>query len=463
MTNRFSHIEIGKIPNNWHFGKLGDYVTIETGKRAKGGGLSNGIIPSIGGEHIDKSGNILWENLKFIPEHFYNDLKQGKIIQNDILVVKDGATTGKVAFIKNLPYERIAVNEHVFIIRTKTTDVFNCFLYYVMASSIVQKQIKSIFHGMIGGITREEVSSFVIPMPPFEEQQKIAEILSTVDEVIEKVDKAIEKTERLKKGLMQGLLSGRLKVVESNGQLRLKIRDAKDFGISPIGEIPKEWKVVKLGEVVNLKNGINFDREQKSNKGILTVDVLNMYGAGIEIDFSNLYRIEVPLENYSDFLLKKGDILIVRSSLKREGAGWVSLFNGLKEPITFCGFIIRARLTQSSILPEFLTYYLRCDIARNRLIASAGQVAITNISQEMIKILQVPVPSLSEQQKIITILIEIDKRLHLLKNKRQHFEKIKQQLMNDLLTGKRRVELEVSDGTPSPLPSPFEGGGNRRE
>ena len=147
------------------------------------------------------------------------------------------------------------------------------------------------------------------------------------------------------------------------------------------------------------------------------------------------------MNNESEYLLKKGDILFVRSSLKREGAGWVSLFTGYIEPITFCGFIIRARLKIQNASPEFLVYFLRSDIARKRLIAGSGQVAVTNITQERIKLLSIPLPPLPEQKKIAEILSTVNKRLELLRNKKEKLTRIKKGLMNDLLTGKKRVKI----------------------
>ena len=199
--------------------------------------------------------------------------------------------------------------------------------------------------------------------------------------------------------------------------------------------------MVRLGKIAKFKNGINFSKEQKGNKGILTIDVLNMYGENVYLNLNNLYRVDVCLNDNSEYLLKKGDILFVRSSLKREGAGWVSLFDGWIEPITFCGFIIRARLNDTNILPEFLVYFLRSDISRSRLIAGSGQVAVTNITQEIIKLMRVPIPPLPEQQKIAEILSTVDKRLELLRAKKEKLERIKKGLMNDLLTGKRRVKV----------------------
>ena len=150
------------------------------------------------------------------------------------------------------------------------------------------------------------------------------------------------------------------------------------------------------------KNGINFTRDQKGKSGILTIDVFNMYSEGIYVNPTNLYRVNKQIND--DYLLRNGDILFVRSSLKREGVGWTSLFRETQEQVTFCGFVIRARLKSNNISPEFLTNYLRTNNARENLIASSGKVAITNINQGMLGRVTVPLPPLPEQQKIAEVL-----------------------------------------------------------
>ena len=203
-----------KIPETWQMVNLGEFVDLETGKRAKGGALKEGTVASIGGEHIRRSGYIDWKNnIKFIPEEFYDkSLTQGKVHLDDILVVKDGATTGKVALVRKLPYAKVAVNEHVFIVRSKDKNNFDShFLFYLLFSSLCQNQIKRRFHGVVGGINRSDFKTIQVPLPPISEQRAIVKILSSVDARITTSKQIIDETTRLRKGLMQQLLSGKLR------------------------------------------------------------------------------------------------------------------------------------------------------------------------------------------------------------------------------------------------------------
>jgi len=193
-------------------------------------------------------------------------------------------------------------------------------------------------------------------------------------------------------------------------------------------KLPKDWKIVKLRDIVDFKNGLNFSSHEKGKQGILTVDVLNMYGKSIYVDTNKLYRVNKNIKKH--YLLKNKDILFVRSSLKEEGVGWASLFKDINEPVSFCGFIIRARLKQKDIFPEYMINYLRSNMTRKRLIANSGTVAITNINQDMLGKLKIPLPPLHIQKKIAAVL---DKADQLRQKRKQAIEKLDQLLQSVFL------------------------------
>ena len=195
--------------------------------------------------------------------------------------------------------------------------------------------------------------------------------------------------------------------------------------------LPNDWESMKLKDVASFKNGLNFSKD-KVGRGLQVVDVLNMYGAGIGIDNSSLYRVNINVAD--DYLLRENDILFVRSSLKREGVGWSAIFNGDIEPMSFCGFLIRARLKTSKLLPLFIAYYLRSPIARQKTIALSGTVAITNINQVGLGLLDVPVPSEGEQRKIAEILSTVDEAIEKTDAIIEETRQLKKGLMQKLFT-----------------------------
>ena len=424
---KFKKTEMGKIPEDWEVVKLDNKEYFEI--------LPSGI-KKFGGQKDYLSTESIQEDKIIKVEtkiEFDNRPSRANMqpILNSVWFAKMKETLKVYAFIeKNIEEIKKYILSTGFCGIKCEEKVFPKYLRQFFLSNLFRLQKNR----LATGSTQQDIKNgLLVTIDIFlpqnmDEQHAITEILSKVDEIIEKTDKIILKTQELKKGLMQQLLA--------------KGIGHKKFKNSQIGRIPKEWDVTKFNEdFVDLKNGINFKREQKGDMGTLTIDVLNMYGEGIELNFEDLYRVNISLDENSNYLLKKGNILFVRSSLKREGAAWATLFSGYKEPVTFCGFIIRARLKSSKILPEFLTYFLRTNLARNKLISSSGQVTISNISQDNLRLLYVPIPSFKEQKEVVSILLDVDEKIAKEKQRKEQLKKLKRGLMQVLLTGKVRVRM----------------------
>jgi type I restriction enzyme, S subunit len=166
-------------------------------------------------------------------------------------------------------------------------------------------------------------------------------------------------------------------------------------------KLPKGWKWTTLSNICDFRNGINFTSSQKG-KGLLTIDVFNMYSDSVYVSMDKLYRVDITSKDV--YLLEPNDILFVRSSVKQEGVGWATLFPGYHEPVSFCGFIIRARLIDKNVDPQFLIYYLRSASIRSWIILRSSTGTITNINQENLQTLTIPLPPLLEQKRIVGIL-----------------------------------------------------------
>ncbi len=260
-------------------------------------------------------------------------------------------------------------------------DISQEYLNYYL--QFAKNQFTSVSQGStFTAINSGDLKGTEVVLPSIQNQEYFGKVLLAVDQEIAKTYQVIQKTELLKKALF--------------AEIVLK---------------QKNWKKMKLGEIATFKNGINFSKDQKGEDGIPTLDVLNMFTPSIFVDTQNLYRIRVDNGNYKDYLLEQGDILFVRSSVKKEGVGWAALYNRPKEQVLFCGFIIRARFIDDSVAPEFLTHFLRSGMMRQKIIASSGQSAITNISQSSLQNLEVTIPSVTEQNNIVDIMTSFDNKL----------------------------------------------------
>jgi type I restriction enzyme S subunit len=417
---KYKDTPIGKIPVDWEVAKL---------KRIATGFYNGGTPDTTNMDYWD--GSIPWitgadfedQKVKTIRRYITSDGVKNSatnVVPKGNLLIVTRTGVGKVAI---APFD-IAISQDITGVILDSQKASPEFIYWYI--DFISTKLKSTIQGTsISGLLRGDLEEIDLPLPAIAEQKKIAEILTTFVEAIDKTTQIIEKTKEVKKGLMQKLLTRGI--------------GHKKFKKTEIGEIPEDWEVARLGAVADLKNGINFSKEQKCERGILTIDVLNMYSTSVFIDSTNLYRINIDLRNKEDYILKEGDILFVRSSLKKEGIGWASLFKSFNEPATFCGFIIRARIHNKKLTPEFLIYFLRSNRVRERLISGAGQVAITNISQATLESLDIVIPSLSEQKQIAEILSSVDEEIDKETNRQEQLELLKKGLMQVLLTGKVRV------------------------
>ncbi len=164
---------------------------ILSGQRPKGGvrQILKGV-PSLGGEHVFSDGSIATQDLKFIPTEFHKEHLKSKVKKLDILLVKDGATTGKTGIVpEDYPHEEANINEHVFLIRcSKEANPY--YLFSILKSPIGETQInREVTGGTIMGIIRDSIENIKIPLPFIETQNKIAD----------EVKKRIQKAEQLHK------------------------------------------------------------------------------------------------------------------------------------------------------------------------------------------------------------------------------------------------------------------------
>ena len=202
-------------PTNQNFGKwpnvkIVDFVSlIESGNRPEGGvgQFASGVL-SLGGEHIDAdSGKIDISKPKYVPLEFFNTAKRGLLKENDILICKDGALTGKLAYLGvELNNYNAMINEHVFIVRCeKLTN--QKYLFNYLFCNAGQELLKSNITGAAqGGLNSTNLKNIKIPLPPLEIQQLIVTECEVIDLVVTKAEAAIVSHKASKESLIENLL-----------------------------------------------------------------------------------------------------------------------------------------------------------------------------------------------------------------------------------------------------------------
>jgi len=192
------------------------------------------------------------------------------------------------------------------------------------------------------------------------------------------------------------------------------------------------WKYGSLKNFGDFKNGVNKGKEDFGH-GTKFVNIQDIFRHPI-IDSTQLNRVNVSDKEVATYRLEKGDILFVRSSVKPEGVGYPALFMGADEDVVYSGFTIRYRPVNGIFDSKFLLYTLLSDNFRRKLLSLATISANTNINQEALSSLEVPVPPIAEQHKIAAILSSVDEAIEKTEAIIEQTEKVKKGLMQQLLT-----------------------------
>ena len=205
------------VPEGWVETSLSSVIKkLESGSRPRGGvrGIADGI-PSLGAKHLSSDGSFNFDSIKYVPRIFFDRMNQGHIQKNDILVVKDGATTAKVSFISNsFPFDTAVVNEHVFICRP-LEGVYPPFLFYYLFSDEGQNRILENFRGSAqGGINQSFATRTNVPMAPAKEQQRIVSklehLLPRIKDTKGRLETVIQILKVFRQAVLAAAFSGKL-------------------------------------------------------------------------------------------------------------------------------------------------------------------------------------------------------------------------------------------------------------
>lgn len=414
-----------RVPEGWKFGLFGDLAKVQNGYAFKSTEFSDtGYAAAIRMSNL-KLGRVDLSDAKYVSQESIEGLDQFQLASGDFLFGMSGSLDN-YAWVKKT--DGICyLNQRVGCLRIKP-KADPLYTSYCYLSGAVKDAIVGLAAGAaqlnISGNQLQEISILIPPLP---EQQKIATILSSVDDVIEKTRAQIDKLKDLKTGMMQELLTKGIGHTE--------------FKESPVGRIPLEWSIEKL---INLSvNGINngvFNDPKNVGSGYRLINVVNMYrGFGIQID--TLKRLEIDEKEFARNKVEKGDVFFTRSSLKLEGIAYCNINLSDDDDITYDGHLMRVRPDQSRVLPKYLAYYCLSDSARVFFMQGAKHSTMTTIGQADIAPLPVLIPSLDEQKDICNVLDSIRSKISVIESKLASTKQVKKALMQDLLTGKVRVNL----------------------
>jgi type I restriction enzyme S subunit len=314
------------------------------------------------------------------------------------------------------------------VLRSKRTIDPRYLLNVLFSNEVIDQCTRMMVGAQYPALNDSQVKKILVPLPPLPEQRRIATILAAVDDAIQRSRQAAAETERLKAGVMQELMT--------KGIGHTEFRNDPD-----VGRIPIEWDVVRLISVLSEKTKYGYSG--KEVKGGSKVRVLTLSAVtNNDISEKNSKECTHDPAQIKEYWIKKDDIFIGRSNT-RELVGLTAIYRGTDPFTIFADLLIRVRSDKTKITPDFLSYYLVSDYVRNYFAASSKGTSgsMKKIDTSIIEELKVRLPTIPEQQQISTILSTLDHKLSFQRQRTAHYDRLKQGLMNELLTGKRRVKV----------------------
>lgn len=425
----YKKTKLGWIPEDWEVVSLGLITKkIGSGSTPRGGEkvYTDKGIPFIRSQNVFND-SLQMDSLKYISDEIHYKMRNTVVLPNDVLLNITGASIGRSCVVPSYLKEG-NVNQHVCIIRPNE-NLHSSYLQLFLSSFLGQKNIyKEQVGGNREGLNHSSVRAIKIPLPPLPEQRKIATILSTWDKAIRLLEGLIAKKQQLKKGLMQQLLTGKVRFKE--------FVQEEGFKDSKLGIFASDWQVVKIGDLYNrLSSGATPSRR---NPDYFKGDILWVTSGELNYNLIKNTIEKVTQKAVSDTNLKiyaPGTFLIAITGLEAAGTrGSCAVLDKEATVNQSCmAFPVNDKL-DTKFLFQFYFHFGE-KIAFRFAQGTKQQSLNSKIMQEI----PIPIPSSTEQTKIAQVLSTCDREIDLLQQQLAQTKAQKKGLMQQLLTGAVRV------------------------
>jgi len=412
LPDGFQMTELGPLPKEWRVVRLGEVALLERGLSwSKADEGSNGIgvlsIPDI----------LTNGRLNPFPRvHLSKQVTSNKLlVKGDILLVGSSGSAenvGRSGILREEPTSPLAFASFTIRLRGKPDALLQEFAFYLIQSPWIDFAhfSKRAADGKYNLQLRQLQSAF-IPLPPLPEQRAIAHVLRTVQRAKEATEGVIAALKELKKSLMQHLFT--------YGPVPVTERERVPLQETEIGPLPAHWRVVRLGEVVEIHDKLRIplsDKQRQSRKGIYPY-----CGANGVLDYIDDYLFE------GEFVLLAEDGgywgKFESSAYIMKGRFWVNNH----------AHVLRA--IEKYAINGFLLYMLNfMDISVFISGTTRGK-----LTQGVLKNLPIPLPPLDEQREIARILQAVDAKIAAEQARRTALEELFKTLLHQLMSGRIRV------------------------
>lgn len=396
--------EIGLIPDDWEVKEIKGFADVTTGDKNTQDAEENGKYPF------------------YVRSPIVERINKFSYDTEGVITAGDGVGTGKVF---HYAKGKFGLHQRAYLIYNfKNTDPK--YFYYNFSKNFYERVHSMTAKSSVDSVRREMITKMQIPIPPtLTEQQRIAKALSDVDALISTTEKLIQKKKNIKQGAMQNLLTGKKRLpgfgdkqtdlFVPNGTHTKEVKDVSPEQIrlsakmkqTELGEIPEDWEVKSLGEMLKIGHG-------KDYKNLKSGDV-PVYGTG------------GYMTSVNDFLYEGETVCIGRKGTidkPQYHSGKIWTVDTLFYTYDF-----------KSLNPKYL-FYKFCLIDWLSMNEASG---VPSLTAKNIEDIQITIPTEEEQTAIANVLSSMDKEIETLNTKLEKYRNLKTAMMQQLLTGKIRL------------------------
>lgn len=383
------------VNTKWKEVSVKDLMKIETGSRNTEDKIDNGQYPFF----------VRSQTVEHIDSFHYNC--------EAVLTAGDGVGTGKVFHYINGKFD---AHQRVYVM-SQFKDVLGKYFYYWFSKNFFAEVAKYTAKSSVDSVRKQMIAGMVLLLPSAEEQQKIVGILSDIDTLITNLQKLIQKKKDIRQGTMQMLVTGKKRLDGFSG----------------------DWVKINLAKNSRLKARIGW-------QGLTTAEYLDEgYSyliTGTDFKDGRINWNGCHYVNYDRYVqdpniqVSNGDLLLTKDGT----IGKVAYISDLNRPATLNSGVFVVKPITDAYTAHFMFYVLKSSVFKDFLQQLSAGSTINHLYQKDLVKFDLYVPPTTEEQEAITgILFDMDLDIYKLEEKLSKYQKIKQGMMEELLTGKVRL------------------------
>lgn len=388
VAEQYKKTDIGIIPSDWDIDYIKNLAVIKTGSRNTQDRIENGLYPF------------------FVRSQTVERINSYSFDGEAVLTAGDGVGVGKVIHYVN---EKFDCHQRVYRISDFSEKLNGYYFYLYFSNNFLSRIMQMTAKSSVDSVRMDMIANMQIPIPPSKtEQTAITTALSDADALISSLEKLIAKKHNIKQGAMQQLLQ------------------------------PKEgWEVKPFKDLCWFQEGPGLRNWQFTTRGIKVINVTNLENGYLNLDRTDRHiSLEEFHKMYEHFEIDENDIVVASSG---NSYGKVAVVRKQDLPLLMNTSVIRFKPLKE-LDYDFLLTYLKSNQFKNQidlLITGGAQPNFGPVHLNKISI-NLP-PTIEEQTRIATILLDMENEIVALETKLEKYRKVKLGMMQNLLTGKIRL------------------------